>query len=119
MASVKHSITKQSTAGIRGKLDASVNADLTIPYLTHQLRVLNGRLQQEGYTEPSAARVYLFLDRLDDPDTVDVFAVGVVAPDLENDFKHHVELLTGAVAGNRNFRIVLMPGLRKIHERCP
>ena len=119
IASVKHSIDN-STSGMRWKLVNSLSErELSIPYLATQLRVLNARLRQEGYIEEDAARIYLFLREFPNPDRVDLFAIGVVEPALEDDLTHHVTLLPSASQAGRSFRMIFLPGLNTIHQRCP
>lgn len=118
IASVKHTIDNTS-GGMRWKLvDSLSDRELSQAYLTSQLRVLNGRLQQEGMSAQMAARIYLFLRDFPRVGSVDLFAIGVVDSDLESDFLHQISMLPDADKGNRSFRGILLPGLRRIHERC-
>ena len=120
IVSVKHTIDDKSAGGMRWKLaDSLSNRELSIPYLASQLRVLNARMRQEGLAIGPAARIYLFLRDFPDHNIVDLFAIGVVDPDLEDDLSHQIELLPEADQSNRTFRMILMPGLRNVHERCP
>jgi hypothetical protein len=120
IASVKHSVNKTSTAGLRWKLaDSLSEREITVPYMTGQLRVLNGRLRQEGRSEDSAARVYLFLRDFPALSSIHLIAVGVVSPELEDDLKHHVSLLPDRAASDRTFRIILLPDLENVQDRCP
>jgi len=120
VASVKHSVDPKSASGLRWKLDDSLTpGQLSAPYLTSQLRVLNARLRQEGLNSRSASRVYLFLRDFPQPDKVDLFAMGVVDPDLQDNLNHQVQLLPRVHGGNSRFRMILLPGLRDIDKRCP
>jgi hypothetical protein len=119
IASVKHTVSATSAGGMRRSLGTSLSsAELSAAYLAAQLRVLNARLRQEGMDRDRASRVYLFLRDFPDPGRVDLFAMGVVAPDLEADLLHHITLLPETDRQNHTFRVILMPGLRDVHERC-
>jgi hypothetical protein len=119
VASVKHTIDN-SASGMRWKLAESLSSkELGAAYLTSQLRVLNARLQQSGIGRGSAARVYLFLRDFPHPERIDLYAVGVVDPALESDLTHHVQLLTDAGKSSRTFRMIFVPELKTISERCP
>ncbi len=118
VASVKHTIGK-SSSGMRYKLVESLGAnELSVPYMTRQLRVLNAHLQAVDYIKEAAARVYLFLRDFPDPDLVELYAIGVVDDSLENDLSHQVTLLPPAVR-QQFFRMLLVPDLPGVHKRCP
>lgn len=118
LASVKHTIDG-TTQGLRWKLASSLGSkELSRPYLTAQLRVLKGRLEQEGMSHDQAMRAFLFTRDFPDPDFVKLFAVAVVDPAVEEDIHHHVSLLPEVEGGNYQFRIVLCPGLSSLHEKC-
>lgn len=120
VASVKHSVDLKSTRGMRWKLAESLSSkELSAPYVTAQLRVLNARLRQEGVDSESASRVYFFLREFPHPDRIDLFAVGVVDPDLRDDLSQQIQLLPHNDEGNSRFRMILLPGLRHIDQRCP
>jgi hypothetical protein len=120
VVSVKHSIDSESTGGMRWKLSESLSdRELTTAYITAQLRVLHARLVQGGLSTETASRVYLFLRAFPDPETVSLFAMGIVDPDLQSDLEHHVQLLPASPDSDRTFRMIFMPGLRSVHERCP
>jgi hypothetical protein len=120
IASVKHTVKTDSANDIRWKLVNSLSEnELSAPYLASQLRVLNARIQQEGLSKSAASRLYLFLRDFPQRDTVDLFAVAIADPDLGDDLDHQVTLLPDANQSARTFRIILMPGLRAVHERCP
>jgi len=119
IVSVKHSVSG-SAGGMRWKLvDSLSERELSHPYMTSQLRVLNGQLLQEGHTRTSAARIYYFMRDFPRHDAVSLFAVGVVDPDLKDNLAHHVELLPDVGKSDRTFRMILLPGIRTVHERCP
>lgn len=118
IGSVKHTIDT-STSGMRYKLAISLSdAELSAPYLMQQLRVLNGRLLQEGQDRGVASRVYLFLRDFPAEDFITLVGVAVTAPDLEADLDHHVKLLPTVSGAKRTFRKVFLPGLRTVQERC-
>jgi hypothetical protein len=120
IASVKHTVKADSASDMRWKLANSLaEKELSAPYLASQLRVLNARMQQEGFSQSSASRVYLFLRDFPQRDTVDLFAIAIAEPDLGDDLHHQVTLLPDAGQSHRTFRMILMPGLRTVHERCP
>jgi hypothetical protein len=119
IASVKHTID-DSTSGMRWKLAESLSSkELGAAYLTSQLRVLNSNLQQSGLGRGSAARVYLFIRDFPHPERIDLYAIGVADPALESDLAHHVRLLPDAGRSSRTFRMIFVPDLRTVHERCP
>lgn len=119
IASVKHTID-ESARGMRWKLAESLSSkELGAAYLTSQLRVLNARLQQSGLGRGPAARVYLFLREFPHPERIDLYAIGVADPRLESDLTHHVQLLADAGKSSRTFRMILVPELKTIYERCP
>ena len=119
IASVKHTID-DSTSGMRRKLAESLSSkELGVGYLTSQLRVLNARLQQHGLRRGSAARVYLFIRDFPHPERIYLYAIGVADPALERDLTHHLELLPDAGKSRRTFRMIFVPELNTIHERCP
>lgn len=118
IGSVKHTIDT-STSGMRYKLAISLSdAELSAPYLMQQLRVLNGRLLQEGEDPGVASRVYLFIRDFPAEEFVTLVGVAVTAPDLEADLDHHVKLLPIVSGAKRTFRKVFLPGLRTVQERC-
>jgi hypothetical protein len=120
VASVKHTVDPKTAGGMRWKLAASLApGELSAPYVTSQLRVLNARLRQEGLNAQSASRVYLFLRDFPHPKIVDLFAVGVVDPDLKDNLIQQAQLLPHPHGGNGRFRMILVPGLRNIDRRCP
>jgi hypothetical protein len=119
IASVKHTVKIDSASDIRWKLANSLSEnELSAPYLASQLRVLNARMQQEGVSQGAASRLYLFLRDFPQRDSVDLFAIAIADPDLRDDLEHQVTLLPDAGQSNRTFRMILMPGLRTVHERC-
>ncbi len=119
LASVKHTV-RSNAGNLRWALVNSLTNELSHPYLAAQLRVLDGRLQQEGMQKTSAARVYMFLRDFPAADAVDLVAVGVVAPDVEDSLREHIALLPQVNGpGRRKFRMILFPGLKAIHKRCP
>jgi len=119
VASVKHTVD-ETASGMRWKLaDSLSDRELSVSYMAQQLRVLNARLQQEGLTKEQAARVYLFLREFPQPERVDLFAIGIVTPDLKDDLSHHVQLLPMANRPGRTFRMIFFPGLADVHRRCP
>jgi len=119
VVSVKHTIDS-SAGGMRWKLvDSLSDRELSHAYITTQLRVLNGRLRQEGRTKESAARIYYFLRGFPNSPSVGLFAVGVADPGLRDDLAHHVDLLPDAGNSERTFRMILLPGLRTLQDRCP
>ena len=115
VASVKHTLDT-STSTLRLNLANSLS--LSRVYLYEQLRVINGKLRQEGYSEDAAARLYYFLREFPDADRVALYAVAVVDPGLENDLRHHITLLPEITRDNTTFRMIFMPGLVDVHLRC-
>lgn len=120
VVSVKHSVDEASVGGLRWKLvDSLSGRELTRAYMAAQLRVLHGRLCQEGMTGDVAERVYLFLRDFPDPMLVKMVAVGVVDVAAEDAIRHHVALLSPVSGAEHVFRAVLLPGLDELHTRCP
>jgi hypothetical protein len=118
IASVKHTIGN-SSGDMRRKLAESLSSnELGVGYLTSQLRVLNARLQQGGLGRGSAARVYLFIRDFPHPERVHLYAIGVADPTLESDLRRHIQLLPDAGRSRRTFRMIFVPALKTIHERC-
>jgi hypothetical protein len=118
IASVKHAVG-DSAGGMRWKLvDSLSDTELGHVYLASQLRVLNVQLRSEGRSAQCAARVYLFMRDFPRLGAVDWYAVGITDPDLTDDLIHHVQRLPDIGKGNRNFRMIFLPGLRTVHERC-
>lgn len=120
IASVKHTVRTDSASDIRWKLANSLSEnELSAPYLASQLRVLNARMQQEGLGQGAASRLYLFLRDFPQRDSVELFGIAIAPPDLRDDLDHQVTLLPDAGQSKRRFRMILMPGLRTVHERFP
>jgi hypothetical protein len=118
IASVKHTVG-DSAAGMRWKLvDSLADKELSHVYLASQLRVLNAQLRSEGRSAQSAARIYLFMRDFPRLGSVDLYAVGVADPDLADDLLHHVQRLPVIGKEDRTFRMIFLPGLRSVHERC-
>jgi hypothetical protein len=118
IASVKHSVG-ESAGGMRWKLvDSLSDHELSHVYLAGQLRVLNSQLRQEGRSPASAARVYYFMRDFPRLGAVDLYAVGVVAPDLAEDLTRHVQRLPEIAKQDRTFRMIFLPGIRTVHQRC-
>jgi len=119
IVSVKHSVA-HSAGSLRWKLiDSLSDRELGQSYMTDQLRTLHGRLVQEGRPRCDAARIYYFLRDFPDSEFIDLFAVGIVDPDLKNSLIKQLSLLPDVGRSHRTFRIILFPGLRTVHERCP
>lgn len=119
IASVKHTVS-DSTGNVRWALVHSTTTELTVAYMTAQLRVLNGRLIQEGRSAQLAARVYLFLREFPDPTSIKIIAAAAISPANEEDMQHHITLLPVAREDSlRQFRVVLIPGIETVHEACP
>jgi len=119
IASVKHTVHKTSSADLRRTLANSLSVDaLTPAYLATQFRVFRARLIQEGMPESVATRIYLFLRDFPDPAKVQLFAIGLIDPDLEDDLASQIERLPAVLDSNMTFRRILVPNLREAHERC-
>jgi hypothetical protein len=118
IASVKHT-TDDSSGNLRYALAKSITDQLSGPYMAVQLRVVNARLQAEGWDADAAARVYLFLRQFPDPDAVSLVAVAAVDTELEADIAHHATLLPEDAVGNKKFRVITIPEIARLHEKCP
>ena len=119
IASVKHTI-QDDMGDVRRRLVQSLSeGELSGPKLGAQLRVLHGRLLQEGVASDRANRVYLFIRDFPDPDFVALRAVAVVDPSHEPEVGRHLALLPDPEGRPASLRIVLFPGLASVHDRCP
>lgn len=119
LSSVKHSISS-STYDVRSKLQNSLSEkELHTIYMTEQLRVLNGRLQEQGLSADLADRVFLFLRGFPDPKTVRMLAGAVVDATAEVDLLAELARLPDLKGRKAHFRAVLFPGLKSVHARCP
>jgi len=119
IGSVKHSVAG-SAGNMRWKLvDSLSDNELSHAYLSAQLRVLNAHLLQEGRTRADAGRIYYFMRDFPRLGAVDLFAIGVTDPKLKDDLAHHIRLLPNMTKSQRTFRMILLPGLNNVHERCP
>ncbi len=118
--SVKHSVDPTSAQSVRYKIANSLSeTELSATYVTTQLRVLHGRLCEAGTDMEIADRVYYFLRGLPSSENVKLVGVGVVSPELEDDFLHQVTLLPEATGPSDRFRMVFVPELGTLHESCP
>jgi hypothetical protein len=117
LVSVKHTID-DSTSSMRWKLERSVGAELGPVYVAQQLRVLNGRLRQEGVPKDVAMRLWRFVQLIWDDEKVDIVAVGFADPSLVADFEHHIGLLP-PTDSKKHFRAVYVPGLKDLAQLCP
>jgi hypothetical protein len=81
------------------------------------LRVLAGRLEQSG--EQRSVRVFLMLRNFLDLDHVKVSAVAVVDSDALADFERRLpNRLPHVDAGEAYLRVIVVPNLPTLHERC-
>lgn len=117
IASVKHT-TDVSSGNLRYALAKSVTDELSGPYMAVQLRVVNGRLLTEGWDASVAARVYLFLRQFPTSGAVTLVAVAAVDTKLEADIAHHATLLPEDEIGNKKFRVITIPEIARLHEKC-
>lgn len=117
IASVKHT-TGDSSGDLRYALAKSLTDELSGPYMAVQLRVVNARLLAEGWDKSVARRVYLFLRGFPDPDVVTLVAVAAVDTELEADMAHHATLLPEDALGNKRFRVITIPDIARLHEKC-
>lgn len=119
LTSVKHSILLK-VSDLRYKLQSSLSRrELGNVYLATQLRVLNGRLQEQGWSPESAERVFLFLRDFPHSPNVRLVAGAVIDSDAEDDLLDQLRLLPELTGRTAHFRIVVLPGLATVHERCP
>jgi len=117
LGSVKHTVVTP-TADLLSKLIHSVSTDeLTPVYVAQQLRVLAGRLEQAG--EPRSGRVFLMLRQFLNADHVKISAVAVVDSEAINDVETRLSRrLPHVKIGAAHLRIIAVPNLPTIHERC-
>ena len=118
ITSVKHTIS-DSSGSMRYALAKSLDEDLTPSYVAAQLRTLNGRLRQECMDIRLANRVFLFLRDFSKSEFVKLIAVGATSPEIEDDAKHHTTLLPLQTDSRKMYRILLVPGIKTIHQKCP
>lgn len=113
IGSAKHSI---SDAGdLRRKLVSSVSErELTLLYLTNQLRVYHGRLQERGIT---ADRVFLFIrgEPVLNPKHTRLVCVGAVDSTKEMDFVAQLSNLSRSESRLRHLRCLLIPDIVNLH----
>jgi hypothetical protein len=104
---------------MRYALAKSLDEDLTPAYIAGQLRTFSHRLRQEGLDVRLANRVFLFLRDFRKSEFVRLIAVGATSPENEDDAKHHATLLPLQTNSRKRYRILLVPGIKTIHEKCP
>ena|ERR1700731_3884017 len=119
IVSVKHTTNASTSYDLMRNLVSSIShEELTDPYVTSQLKVISSRLRESGVPTNVAERIYLFLQDFAANESVRFFAIGVIDPDLADDVKQRVRSLPSCNTDNQHFRIILLPGLRTLHERC-
>lgn len=116
LVSVKHTAGKYASS-MRGKLEKSVTADLSAPYLQRQLTTLHGRLIQSGVSEETARRVFYFLRETRTHPQVRIVCVAAAAPPPGCNLPDQPEQLTETDMPDAHFRMLLVPGLPKLHEK--
>lgn len=111
IGSVKHTVN--DPVDCRYKLVKSISPnDLTLPYVTQQLRILSGRLEAQGL---NGRRVYLFLRDFPDGDHVEMAMTGAVDATLRAEFLNQMHHLPQAT-GSRRCRLLLFADLEELHE---
>lgn len=116
ICSVKHTVG-QYASGMRNKLESSVGADMSAPYLLRQLTTLHGRMVQSGIPATTADRVLYFLrDTLNHPG-VRVVCVAASAPVPDCNLPDQPTLLEQAEGDDMHFRMILVPDLSTLHEK--
>lgn len=119
IGSVKHSI-QPGGRGVRLALVNSLGArELTQTYVGRQMLVLHGNLIREGMERRLADRLFNFLRNFPAPEfvslhgaiVIDSSAVGAVSDDLAN-------LPQLQSNESRSLRIINLPDLARLHERC-
>lgn len=117
IASVKHSISKSSSADVRWKVaDSLSRTSMSSAYLAVQFRVLNAKLREQGVAEVDAERIYYFLR---DDAQMKVIGVAAVADDLAADLAKQVGAIASASWPDAVFRKVGFARLRRLAEDCP
>jgi hypothetical protein len=120
IVSVKHTTNGSTAYDLRRNLVESVSREaLTPAYVVTQLKVLSSKMRESGIPAEIADRIYLFLRDFKTSESVQFYAIGVIDPDLVDDLKQRIESLPVCTSNNHHFRIILLPGLRTLHERCP
>lgn len=118
IASVKHTAVDDAP-GVRYNVANSLGPrELSTAYLSIQLRVLNGNLLAEGIPPQIAVRVYRFLGSFRTSPAVELYGIAFSSPNAEADLHDQPRLLPTADSDNHRFRMVFVPGLPTIHERC-
>jgi len=116
LASVKHTLAAK-TATLRTNLLASVTTELTMPYLVQQIRVFAGALEKAGVV--GTTRPFLHLNDFPQPERVTVHAVAVVDSSVADKFINSLSSLPAAPTASHRFRVICVPELATIHNRCP
>lgn len=118
LGSVKHTIVA-STYDVMSKLLRSVSlTELSVNYVCQQVRVLVGNLQAQGVQRPE--RAYMMLrDYPSKSARVNVSAAAVVDQDAYSDISARLEAMLPQVPdGAARLRVITMPELANLHERC-
>lgn len=110
IASVKHTIADGADMG--RKLAASMR--LTLPYLTAQVRVLHGRLQERGI---ALDRLYLVLNDFPDGPHIRLFVAGCADPPLAEKFLTSLAAFPHATSSSGHVRCIVIDALGELHER--
>jgi hypothetical protein len=116
LVSVKHTVDKYAS-GMRGKLEKSVNDELSVPYLYRQLKVLNGRMIDSGVSRESALRVFYFLRDTHSHPQVRVVCVAAAAPEPDCNLASQPAQLVETEMPDAHFRMLYVPGIAALHER--
>lgn len=115
LASVKHTLASDTGPLRRDVTNSLTPKELTAAYVTAQLRVLQGRLIQEGVVPNIASRVFLFLNGFPEQQGVEMVGIAVIDPAHHSDLEHGLRLLP-AVKGKARFRIIAFPNLANVHS---
>ncbi len=115
LVSVKHTV-KQYASGMRGMLEKSVSDDLSAPYLYRQLSTVHGRMVQEGRGD-QASRLMHFLRDIGSNPNVRIICVGAAAPAPDCNLDGQPEQLGSTNNPDAHFRMLLVPGLKTLHDQ--
>lgn len=119
VGSVKHT-TSESSSKMRYGLATSLGRDeLSMSYMARQLRVIHHHLITQGVPRSAADRIMLFLRDFYKTLSVRLVAVGCVDETVEADLDGQLDNLPQLDLRANRFRIITVPDIATLHEKCP
>ncbi len=113
VCSVKHSLSDPGEVPRRVGQSLS-KSQLTLPYLVQQLRVVHGRLHEQGV---DVARIYLSLVNFPEAPYVRFVGAGAVDTLHRRELSEGLKHLPAVNGGRRHFRQLLVPDLGTVHKQ--